>query len=111
MRGRSAGPERADHRLRQGISSPTGEAPARTSIPSDGLKNAHAYLGELVPLATVIDELEPLLRALGDLELLQWTVYESSFAALAAADWDAAERRIREAVDINHRAGPALHDS
>jgi hypothetical protein len=59
----------------------------------------------------VIDELEPLLRAFGDLELLQWTVYESSFAALAAADWDAAERRIREAVDINHRAGPALHDS
>ena len=38
-------------------------------------------------------------------------MYESSFAALAAADWDAAERRIREAVDINHRAGPALHDS
>ena len=59
----------------------------------------------------MIDELEPLLRAFGDLELLQWTVYESSFAALAAAGWDAAERRIREAVDINHRAGPALHDS
>ena len=85
--------------------------PAALAAALDGLKNAHAYLGELVPLATVIDELEPLLRALGDLELLQWTVYESSFAALAAADWDEAERRIREAVDINHRAGPALHDS
>ena len=32
----------------------------------DGLKTVHAYLGEIAELALVLDELEPLLRRLGD---------------------------------------------
>ena len=51
----------------------------------DGLKTAHAYLGEVAPLTEVIDELEPLLRRLGDLRLLEWTVFESAIPAFAAA--------------------------
>ncbi len=75
----------------------------------DGLKNAHAYLGDLAPLRSVLDELVPLLRRLGDLELLQWAVFESSFGAIGSADWDTAEHRITEAVTISERGGYDLH--
>ncbi len=77
----------------------------------DGLKNAHAYLGELEPLREVLDELEPLLRRLGNLELLQWTVFESAFLAVGAGDWAVAASRCEEAIRINRRGGPVLHDS
>ena len=51
----------------------------------------------------------PLLRRLGDPELLQWAVFESAFAAIGAADWDAAERRITDAIAISERSGHDLH--
>jgi len=77
----------------------------------DGLKTPHAYLGEVAPLTEVIDELEPLLRRLGDLKLLEWTVFESAIPAVAAARWDEAEHRMAEAVEISHRGGFIGHDS
>lgn len=76
----------------------------------DGLKNAHAYLGELGPLREVLDELVPLVRRLGDPELLQWAVFESAFAAVGAADWDGAEGRIGEAIAISARCGYTLDE-
>jgi hypothetical protein len=76
----------------------------------DVLKTAHAYLGEVASLTEVIDELEPLLRRLGDLELLQWTVFESAFPAVAAARWDEAEHRMAEAVEVSRRGGFAGHE-
>jgi DNA-binding SARP family transcriptional activator len=76
----------------------------------DGLKTAHAYLGEVAPLTTVIDELEPLLRRLGDLERLQWTVFESAVPAFAAARWDEAERRMTQAVEVSRRGGFGGHE-
>ncbi len=75
----------------------------------DGLKNAYAYLGEVEPLGEVIAELEPLLRRLGDPELLQWAVFESAFAAVGAADWAGAEGRIGEAITISERSGYELN--
>ena len=77
----------------------------------DGLKTAHAYLGEVAPLTEVIDELEPLLRRLGNLKLLEWTVFESAIPAVAAARWDEAEHRMAEAVEVSHRGGLIGHDS
>ena len=77
----------------------------------DGLKTAHAYLGEVAPLTEVIDELEPLLRRLGDLRLLEWTVFESAIPAFAAARWDEAEHRMAEAVEVSRRGGLIGHDS
>ena len=71
----------------------------------DGLKTAHAYVGEVEPLMEVIDELEPLLRRLGDLRLLQWTVFESAIPAFAAARWDEAEHRMTEALEVSRRGG------
>jgi tetratricopeptide (TPR) repeat protein len=71
----------------------------------DGLKTAHAYVGEVEPLMEVIDELEPLLRRLGDLRLLQWTVFESAIPAFAAARWDEAEHRMAEALEVSRRGG------
>jgi len=59
----------------------------------------------------VIDELEPLLRRLGNLRLLAWTVFESAIPAVAAARWDEAERRMTEAVDLSHRGGLVGNDS
>ena len=53
----------------------------------------------------MIDELEPLLRRLGDLTLLQWTVFESAFPAFAAARWEEAEHRMTEAVEVSRRGG------
>src|SRR6185312_17143597 len=66
----------------------------------DGLKCAYARLGELQPLVEVIDELEPLLRRLGDLWWLQWTVFESAVPAIAAARWAEAERRVEAAREL-----------
>jgi len=71
----------------------------------DGLKTGYAYLGEVHELAAVLDELEPLLRRQGDLFRLHWAMFESAFAAIAAADWDAAVDRIEAAAEINRTIG------
>ena len=70
----------------------------------DGLKTAHAYLGDPVMLAEVLAELEPLERRLGDLAGLEWSVFESSFIPIATGDWDRARARIDEAIEINQRS-------
>jgi DNA-binding SARP family transcriptional activator/tetratricopeptide (TPR) repeat protein len=75
----------------------------------DGLKNVHAYLGELTALAAVLDELEPLLRRIGDLELLQWAIFESAFAPAAAGEWERAQERVQEALLVNQRSGHPVH--
>jgi DNA-binding SARP family transcriptional activator/tetratricopeptide (TPR) repeat protein len=71
----------------------------------DGQKTSLAYLGETGPLGTVIDELEPLLRRIGDFYRLHWAVFESAFSAVAAGDWAAASVRIEAAIEINKRSG------
>jgi tetratricopeptide (TPR) repeat protein len=71
----------------------------------DGLKTAHAYLGHTDALATVVDELEPLLRRQGDLFRLQHAVFESAFVPLAAGDWDEAIAGTESAIEINRRSG------
>ncbi|MFB9880294.1 AAA family ATPase [Planobispora siamensis] len=71
----------------------------------DGLKTAHAHLGEMPALGRLIGELEPLLRRLGDLWLLQWCVFESALPAAATGAWDEATARISEALAVNRRSG------
>jgi DNA-binding SARP family transcriptional activator/tetratricopeptide (TPR) repeat protein len=71
----------------------------------DGLKNPHAYLGHTGALATVLDELDPLLRRQGDLYLLQHAVFESAYVAVAAGDWDRATAAMESAIEINRRSG------
>jgi DNA-binding SARP family transcriptional activator len=71
----------------------------------DGLKTAHAYLGHTDALATVVDELEPLLRRQGDLFRLQHAVFESAFVPLAAGVWDEAIAGTESAIEINRRSG------
>jgi tetratricopeptide (TPR) repeat protein len=71
----------------------------------DGLKTAHAYLGHTDALATVLDELEPLLRRQGDLFRLQHAVFESAFVPMAAGEWDQATAAVESAVEINERSG------
>ena len=71
----------------------------------DGLKTAHAYLGHTDALATVLDELDPLLRRQGDLFRLQHAVFESAFMPLAAGQWDQAIAAMESATEINGRSG------
>jgi DNA-binding SARP family transcriptional activator len=71
----------------------------------DGLKTAHAYLGHTGALATVLDELEPLLRRQGDLFRLQHAVFESGYLPMAAGDWDQATAVTESAIEINRRSG------
>jgi DNA-binding SARP family transcriptional activator/tetratricopeptide (TPR) repeat protein len=71
----------------------------------DGLKNPHAYLGHTGALATVLDELDPLLRRQGDLYLLQHAVFESAYVTVAAGDWDRATAAMESAIEINRRSG------
>ena len=52
----------------------------------DGLKTVLYFLGELDELAEVCAELEPLVRRQGDLNLLQWTVFESAQCPLGGGD-------------------------
>jgi DNA-binding SARP family transcriptional activator/tetratricopeptide (TPR) repeat protein len=71
----------------------------------DGLKTVHAYLGHTAALATVLDELDPLLRRQGDLYLLQHAVFESAYVLMAAGDWDQAIAAMESAMEINRRSG------
>ena len=71
----------------------------------DGLKTAYLSLGDTRAVAGVLDELNPLLRRLGDLFLLTWAVFESAFLAIAAANWDSAVAAIEAAIELNHQAG------
>ena len=71
----------------------------------DGLKTACYFLGDVSQLATVIEELEPILRRQGDLYLLQWTVFESALPAYAAGDWDTAAQRMDLAIELNPAPG------
>jgi DNA-binding SARP family transcriptional activator/tetratricopeptide (TPR) repeat protein len=75
----------------------------------DGQKTSLAYLGEVEPLSAVLAELEPLLRRTGDLFRLHWAVFESSFIAIAAGDWETAVTRIETALEINRRSGFAAY--
>jgi DNA-binding SARP family transcriptional activator/tetratricopeptide (TPR) repeat protein len=75
----------------------------------DGQKTPLAYLGEIAPLAPVMDELEPLVRRLGDLYRLHWVLFESAFPALAAGDWPGAIARIESALDAHRRSGYGAH--
>jgi DNA-binding SARP family transcriptional activator len=77
----------------------------------DGMKNACAYIGDLARLDTVLAELDPLLRRIGDLELLQWAVFESAFSPIAAADWTTATERMEQALAVSHRSGHPWHES
>ena len=71
----------------------------------DGRKTSLAYVGEIGELVPVLDELEPLLRRLGDLFRLHWAVFESGLPAVAAGDWATARLRFEEALAINRRSG------
>jgi DNA-binding SARP family transcriptional activator/tetratricopeptide (TPR) repeat protein len=71
----------------------------------DGIKTAHAYLGDVGPLRSVIDELTPLLRRLRHTWLLQWCVFESSFVAMAAGDSRSTRSLIDESLQLNERTG------
>jgi DNA-binding SARP family transcriptional activator len=71
----------------------------------DAMKTAAAYLGVVEELEPVVAELEPLLRRLGDLWMLQWTLFESMVVPLAAGDDAAALGRIEAARDMCRRSG------
>jgi tetratricopeptide (TPR) repeat protein len=71
----------------------------------DGRKTTHAYLGQVTELAAVLDEMVPRVRQAGDLRLLQWCVFESSFPHIAAGRWNDAEALVRRAIAINLRSG------
>jgi predicted ATPase len=73
----------------------------------DALKSVYAYLGETVPLAEIVAELEPMQRRSGDLWFLQWTIFESAYIPLAAGDYAAATMRIEAALAVNRRSGYA----
>jgi DNA-binding SARP family transcriptional activator/tetratricopeptide (TPR) repeat protein len=71
----------------------------------DGLKTVRMYLGDPDRLEAVVAELEPLLRARGDTWLLQWTVFEKSFAAAGRGDLDQARALVAEALELNRLSG------
>ena len=77
----------------------------------DGTKTGFAYLGMLPELAATLSELEPLLRAQGDLWRLQWTVFESSFPFVADARWPEAVAQVEAALALNRRSGYVGYES
>ena len=73
-------------------------------------KTSHAYLGDHVTTAVIIDELEPLLRRQHDLYRLQWLVQEQAYASVATGDWDTAIDRLVAALELNRRSGYRAHE-
>ncbi|HEY2193820.1 MAG TPA: AAA family ATPase [Actinomycetospora sp.] len=77
----------------------------------DGLKTALAYLGHVDDLASVVAEMEPLVRRADDRWYLHWTVFESAFVEVAAGRFEDARARIDEAVRANRRSGYPGHEA
>ena len=75
----------------------------------DGLKTALAYLGHIVELAEVIEEMEPLVRRRDDRWYLPWAIFEGSFGAIADGRWDEARQRLAEAVEASTHSGYPGH--
>lgn len=92
----AAGRDAGDHALLVGL---------------DGLKTAYAYAGMVDELTDVLDEVEPLARRLPDRAVLQWALFEGSFAAIAAGRWDEARARIAEAMAVTRHSGYGGHDA
>jgi tetratricopeptide (TPR) repeat protein len=80
-------------------------SPDARMLALDATKAAYAYLGEVEQLEDATAQLQPLLRQRGNLWLLQWAVFESSFVPLVRGDLDGARRLMEEALDINRRSG------
>ena len=78
------------------------------ALAMDALKLAALQLGEPDRLLELTAELEAIERRSGELWYLQWTLLESAFAHLARAHWDAAEKRLAEALAIAARIDDAL---
>jgi DNA-binding SARP family transcriptional activator/energy-coupling factor transporter ATP-binding protein EcfA2 len=76
----------------------------------DAVKTACAYLGLATELGPVADELEQVLHRTGDLWMMQWTVFESSFVPLAAGDDAAALERIDAALEVCRRSGYTAYE-
>jgi DNA-binding SARP family transcriptional activator/predicted ATPase len=71
----------------------------------DALKIAYLSLGDARSFAAVLAELNPLLRRLGELFLLQWAEFESAYLFIAVADWDGAAAAMRAGLEVNRRGG------
>jgi DNA-binding SARP family transcriptional activator len=71
----------------------------------DGLKTVYLNLGDISALTRVLAELIPLLRRLREPFLMQWAEFESTFPAIAAADWAAAAAAMESAIQVNGTAG------
>ena len=71
----------------------------------DGLKTVHAYLGDATTLASLLDELLPLLQRLGVTWLQQWAVLESALVAASAGEWPRALARVDRALELNRETG------
>ena len=71
----------------------------------DSLKFAALQLGDLDRLEELCAELERSQRQRGDLWYLQWTLCESCYVPLERCDWQAAERRVTEAIAVSDRVG------
>lgn len=71
----------------------------------DGLKTTWSYLGVAEPLRAATAELETLARARDDTWLLQWAVFESSFAAAAEGRYDQARALVRAGRGVNAKSG------
>ena len=76
----------------------------------DALQVASVMVGDMA----TVDEVSPALIAIhrqrGDLWYLQFAVYQWAWADVAAARWDAAERRFSEALEINRRIGDRANE-
>ena len=77
----------------------------------DGLKTAYAYVGDVAALRGVLEELAPLARRRGELQLVFWTVFESAFPHLAVGEWDLAAGCFADSMAVDRRTWPGAHEA
>ncbi len=94
--------ERAEASLARARASESQEA---VPLALDGVKTVLGYLGESDRLREIVAELVPALLERRSLWLLQWALFESSFAAAADGGWDEAAGLVHEALEVNRRSG------
>ncbi len=75
------------------------------SLALDALQVASVMVGDMATVDQVSAALVETHRRRGDLWYMQWALFQWAWVDVAAARWDAAERRVHEGLAVNRQVG------
>jgi tetratricopeptide (TPR) repeat protein len=81
---------------------------ALVALALDAMKLNLLEIGDLDELARTCEELQGILAARGDLQVLAFALMEGAYVHIARAEWEAASAQLEEAMALSRRIGDRL---